>query len=61
MSENNQQLIDSVVAKAKTWLTDAYDDETRAEVRAMLDADDKTLSSRLSTATSSLAPVACAA
>ena len=42
MSENNQQLIDSVVAKAKTWLTDAYDDETRAEVRAMLDADDKT-------------------
>lgn len=42
MSENNQQLIDSVVAKAKTWLTDAYDDETRAQVREMLDADDKT-------------------
>ncbi|MDE7152745.1 MAG: phospho-sugar mutase, partial [Candidatus Amulumruptor sp.] len=42
MSENNQQLLDSVVAKAKVWLGDAYDDETRAEVRRMLDADDKT-------------------
>ncbi|MDE7471336.1 MAG: phospho-sugar mutase, partial [Paramuribaculum sp.] len=42
MEENNQQLIDSVVAKAKTWLTDAYDAETRAEVTQMLEADDKT-------------------
>lgn len=42
MSENNQQLLDSVVAKAKVWLGDAYDEETRAEVRRMLDADDKT-------------------
>ncbi|MBD5307839.1 MAG: phospho-sugar mutase [Bacteroides sp.] len=42
MEENNQQLIDSVVAKAKTWLTDAYDAETRAEVTKMLEADDKT-------------------
>lgn len=42
MEENNQQLIDSVIAKAQTWLTDAYDAETRAEVQKMLDNPDKT-------------------
>ncbi|MCM1028344.1 MAG: phospho-sugar mutase [Pseudoflavonifractor sp.] len=42
MSESNQQLLDSVVAKAKSWLTDAYDEETRAEVSALLNNPDKT-------------------
>ena len=42
MSENNQQLLDSVVAKAKTWLGEAYDEETRTEVQHLLDAPDKT-------------------
>lgn len=42
MEDNNQQLIESVVAKAQAWLTDAYDEETRAEVRQMLDNPDKT-------------------
>lgn len=40
--DDNKQLIDQVTAKAQAWLTDAYDDETRAEVRRMLDATDKT-------------------
>lgn len=40
--ENNQQLIDQVVAKAQTWLGEGYDDATRAEVKRMLEADDKT-------------------
>lgn len=34
----SQEIID----KAKSWLTDSYDPETRAEVKAMLEADDKT-------------------
>lgn len=38
----NQELIKQVTAKAETWLTDAYDETTRAEVRRMLDAADKT-------------------
>ncbi len=40
--KNNQQLIDQVVAKAQTWLGEGYDDATRAEVKRMLEADDKT-------------------
>lgn len=40
--ENNQELIDQVVAKAQTWLGEGYDDATRAEVKRMLEADDKT-------------------
>lgn len=39
---DNQELIKRVTAKAESWLTEAYDDATRAEVRRMLDADDKT-------------------
>jgi len=39
---DNQDLIKEVTAKAQTWLGDAYDEETRAEVRRMLDADDPT-------------------
>ncbi len=38
----NQELIKQVTAKAEAWLTDAYDETTRAEVRRMLDAADKT-------------------
>lgn len=38
----NTELIKEVTAKAQTWLTDGYDAETQAEVRRMLDADDKT-------------------
>ncbi|MDE7026106.1 MAG: phospho-sugar mutase [Paramuribaculum sp.] len=40
--ENNDELIKSVTEKAQVWLSDAYDDETRAEVRRMLDNTDKT-------------------
>jgi len=39
---DNQELIKQVTAKAEAWLTDAYDETTRAEVRRMLDATDKT-------------------
>ncbi|MCM1076673.1 MAG: phospho-sugar mutase [Bacteroides sp.] len=38
----NEQLLKEVTAKAQVWLGDGYDDETRAEVKRMLDADDKT-------------------
>ena len=38
----NQQLIEQVTAKAKKWLTPAYDAETQAEVKRMLDNEDKT-------------------
>ncbi len=39
---DNQELVKQVTEKAQQWLSDAYDDETRAEVRRMLDNDDKT-------------------
>lgn len=42
MEDNNQKLIDEVTAKAKVWLGEAYDDETRTEVKRMLDNPDKT-------------------
>ncbi|MDE6555862.1 MAG: phospho-sugar mutase [Duncaniella sp.] len=38
----NDQLLKEVTAKAQVWLGDGYDEETRAEVKRMLDADDKT-------------------
>lgn len=38
----NQQLIKQVTAKAMKWLTSAYDAETQAEVKHMLDNEDKT-------------------
>ena len=38
----NKELLSEVTAKAKMWLGDGYDEETKAEVRRMLDADDKT-------------------
>lgn len=39
--ENNELLL-QVTAKAKTWLSDKYDDETRKLVQALLDKEDKT-------------------
>ena len=38
----DNQLLETVIAKAQTWLTDGYDKETQAEVKRMLEADDKT-------------------
>ncbi|MCM1066433.1 MAG: phospho-sugar mutase [Muribaculaceae bacterium] len=38
----NAELIAQVTEKAKTWLSDGYDAETQAEVRRMLEAEDKT-------------------
>ncbi len=38
----NDNLLTEVTAKAKLWLSDQYDAETRGEVQRMLDADDKT-------------------
>jgi phosphoglucomutase len=38
----NRQLIKEVTAKAKRWLTEDYDAQTRAGVQAMLDKEDKT-------------------
>ena len=40
--ENNAQLIAQCEAVAKEWLSPAFDEETRKEVQAMLDAEDKT-------------------
>ncbi len=40
--ENQDLLLKEVTAKAQTWLQDGYDEETRKEVKRMLDADDKT-------------------
>lgn len=40
--DNNSELLKEVTKKANAWLGDEYDEETRAEVRKMLDADDKT-------------------
>ncbi len=39
---DNQQLLNNVTAKAQAWLSDAYDPETRAQVKEMLEAEDKT-------------------
>lgn len=38
----NEELLKSVTEKALVWLGDAYDEETRAEVKRMLEAEDKT-------------------
>ena len=40
--ENNAQLIAQCEAQAKVWLSPSFDEETRKEVQAMLDAEDKT-------------------
>ena len=38
----DEKLLQEVTAKAQTWLSDNYDEQTRAEVQAMLDNEDKT-------------------
>ena len=38
----DEKLLQEVTAKAQTWLSDSYDEQTRAEVQAMLDNEDKT-------------------
>jgi Phosphomannomutase len=38
----NDGLMETVISKAKVWLTESYDEETRAQVQAMLDNEDKT-------------------
>ena len=40
--EDNTNLLKTVTAKAQVWLGEGYDEETRAEVKKLLDADDKT-------------------
>lgn len=39
---NNEELLKTVEAKAQTWLGPQYDEETRAAVKKMLEAEDKT-------------------
>ena len=39
---DNNELIAQVTEKAQQWLAEGYDAETQAEVRRMLDAEDKT-------------------
>lgn len=38
----NEELIKQVTEKAEKWLTPAYDAETQAEVKRMLENEDKT-------------------
>ncbi len=38
----NNELLKQVQAKAQTWLSEKYDEETRNEVQALLDSEDKT-------------------
>ncbi len=38
----SQGILNEVVKKAESWLSDVYDDETRQEVRKMLQQEDKT-------------------
>ncbi|MDE6196303.1 MAG: phospho-sugar mutase, partial [Muribaculaceae bacterium] len=40
--DNNTELLKQVTERAQQWLGEGYDEETKAEVRRMLDADDKT-------------------
>lgn len=39
---DNETLLQQVTERAKSWLSPEYDEETRKEVQAMLDAEDKT-------------------
>ena len=38
---NNTELIKQCEERAQQWLTPSFDEETRKEVKAMLDAEDK--------------------
>lgn len=40
--ENNKELIAQCEAKARVWLSPSFDEQTRTEVQAMLDKEDKT-------------------
>ncbi|MBD5196743.1 MAG: phospho-sugar mutase [Muribaculaceae bacterium] len=39
---NNEELLKSVTERAEKWMGPQYDEETRVEVKKMVDADDKT-------------------
>ena len=39
---NDDKLIQELTVKAQQWLGEGYDEETKAQVQAMIDADDKT-------------------
>ncbi len=39
---DNSELLNEVVARAQVWLGEGYDEDTKAEVKSMLEADDKT-------------------
>jgi len=38
----NNEILEAVIEKAKTWLSDVYDQETRNEVKRLLEQEDKT-------------------
>jgi phosphoglucomutase len=40
--ETQQELLNQVMAKAEKWLSESYDPATRAAVKALIDAEDKT-------------------
>ncbi len=40
--DNNSALLNEVTSKAQVWLNGNFDDETKKEVKALLDAEDKT-------------------
>ncbi len=40
--ETNNELMKTVTEKANLWLSDAYDEETRTEVKRMLENPDPT-------------------
>ena len=39
---DNNALLNEVIAKAQIWLNGNYNEETKTEVRRLLEADDKT-------------------
>ncbi len=39
---SQEELLKTVMAKAELWLGSEYDQETQAEVRTMMESDDKT-------------------
>ena len=39
---SNNEVLDAVISKAKTWLADVYDENTRSEVKKMLEKEDQT-------------------
>ena len=39
---DNSTLLNEVMAKAQTWLDGNYNEETKSDIRRMMDAEDKT-------------------